>query len=198
MSSEFDAGPSVADATNVLLVAPTVDGTADRLCCDVLTSGRSQPDHVVGVTIAGSPSDHASQWLARLDEGVSYSFVTVDGVSRSAATETATGAGLREPLTVERVDSVRPLRELGERIAGQIENGTDTAVYFDSVTDLLECVEREKAFNFLHALGSLIRSAGATSYFHIDSSVHDEETLTLISTLFDAVVEVGTDGDGSE
>lgn len=194
VSDEFDLGPSVADATNVLLVASGVGTTADQLCCDVLSSGDTTPEHIVGVTITGSPTDQRERWRDELGHDTTYSFVSVDGVARSAAADTSAGTSAQS-ITVEYVDSMMQPRELAEAITDQLEDGVETAVCFDSVTDLFECVDHETAFNFLHVLGSRIRTHGATGYFHIDSAVTTNETLSKYSTVFDAVVEFGTNPD---
>ncbi|NLV08467.1 hypothetical protein GOC74_00765 [Halomicrobium mukohataei] len=189
MTESFDLGPAVADATNVLLVAPGVGDTADRLCCDVLTADEP-PEHVVGVTISEGPEEKASRWRELLGPAPSLSMLGLDGVTRSAAVQQAPTA---DDTTVEYLDSSETIRELGERIATKIHRETDTAVCFDSITDLQECMGRETAFEFLHVLGSRVRAGGATGYYYIDRTVHDEETMTLYSTLFDAAIEVGSD-----
>jgi hypothetical protein len=193
VSEDFDLGPAVADATNVLLVAPGVGDTADRLCCDVVTADGEIPEHVVGVTISDSPAQKVSTWRERLGPEPALSMLGIDGVTRSAATEQATAT---ENTTIEYLDGSASIRELGERIATKIERETETAVCFDSVTDLQECMGRETAFEFLHVIGSRVRAGGATGYYYIDRTVHDEETMTLYSTLFDAAVEVGSETDG--
>lgn len=193
VSENFDLGPAVADATNVLLVAPGVGDTADRLCGDVMTADGEAPEHVVGVTISDSPARKVSTWREQLGREPALSMLGIDGVTRSAATQTAPET---EDAAIEYLDSDASIRELGERIATKIERDTETAVCFDSVTDLQECMGRETAFEFLHVIGSRVRAGGATGYYYVDRTVHDEETMTLYSTLFDAAVEVGSETDG--
>jgi hypothetical protein len=190
MSDDFDLGLAVADAANVLLVAPGVGDAADRLCCDVVTAGGSRPDELIGVEIAGSPAETIRTWRDKLGPGPSVSCLAVDGVSRSSSSDVPSGVGTA---TIEYVNCSSPVRELGERISAKLDESTETAVCFDSITDLQECVGQEATFGFLHAIGSRIRTSDATGYYHIDRTVHDEATMTLYSTLFDAVVEVGSD-----
>lgn len=190
MSDDFDLGPAVADAANVLLVAPGVGDTADRLCYDVMTAEGPSLDHVISVSIGGSPETVASTWRDRLGTGPSLSCLAVGGVTRSAAQKAAPAVG---GATIEHVDGSESIRTLGNRVAGKVRREEETAVCFDSITELQECLGQESTFEFLHALGSRIRAGGATGYFYIDRTVHDEEAMTLYSTLFDAVVEVGSD-----
>ncbi|WP_225333281.1 DUF835 domain-containing protein [Halomicrobium urmianum] len=193
MTEDFDGSSAVADASNVLVVTPALDDAHDELCCDVLRAGETDPDRVVGVTIADSPESKHSTWRADVGTAPSYAFVSVNGASRSAAAQAGT-AGKLELSTVERVDDVTPLDSFGMTIVEQIESGPETAVCFDSITDLLEYVDRDTAFKFLHVLVSRVQAEGARAHFHIDSAAHDEETIALFSTLFDVVVECN-DGD---
>lgn len=190
VSDEFDLGDAVSDATNVLLVAPGVGDTADQLCCDVVSARGTVPEHVIGVTICGSPADMIETWRAQVDADPSLSCLAVDGVARSAGQMTAPAVGAA---TIEHVDASEPVRKLGEKIGEKLHGGAETTVCFDSITDLCESLGQEAAFEFLHVLCSRVRASGATGYYYIDRTVHDEETMTLYSTLFDAVVETGSD-----
>ncbi|MUV85669.1 hypothetical protein GJ631_03515 [Natronomonas sp. CBA1123] len=65
----------------------------------------------------------------------------------------------------------------------------DTAVCFDSLTAMLQYADRERAFQFLHALGERCASAEATAHFHLDPEAADETTTAALSTLVDVVVD---------
>ncbi|WP_226012143.1 DUF7504 family protein [Halomicrobium salinisoli] len=181
---------AVADATNVLVVASALDDADEHLCRDVLLADGSAPDRVLGVTIATSPEAKLSTWQNHLGTDPTYDFVSVDGAARSAASPAADVPGPDGP-TVDRVDGVTPLDVLGTTVADHVEAGT--AVCFDSITDLLEYVDEQTAFRFLHVLTSRVRTGGATAHFHIDGGAHDTETIALLSRLFDVVVEAGDD-----
>ena len=86
MSEDFDLGPAVADATNVMLVAPGVGDTADQLCCDVMTAEGEIPEHVVGVSITDSPGQKVSTWRERLGPEPALSMLGIDGVTRAELT----------------------------------------------------------------------------------------------------------------
>ncbi|PSP92501.1 hypothetical protein BRC91_13205 [Halobacteriales archaeon QS_4_62_28] len=192
MNSGSDSGPAVDDASNVLLVAPGVGDTADQLCGRLLAAADPVPEHVILVTVTGSPPATFASWRDRLDPTPSFSTLAVDCLSRSAASERAQSDGTAP---VEYVDSTTPVRELGERLSAHLSEAEETAVCFDSITAFQTCMDRETTFEFLHVLGSRIRDSGATGYYYIDRTVHDEETLTLYAALFDAVVETGTEQD---
>jgi hypothetical protein len=67
--------------------------------------------------------------------------------------------------------------------------GTNTMVSFDSLTSLLQYVELQRAFRFLHVLANRVKTAGAVAHFHMDPGAHDEQAMATLSSLFDAVAE---------
>jgi hypothetical protein len=67
-------------------------------------------------------------------------------------------------------------------------------VCFDSLTAMLQYVDVETAYEFLHAITGQLYAADARAHFHIDPTAHDRTTVDSIASLFDAVVEFGADG----
>ncbi|MFC7213090.1 hypothetical protein ACFQO4_03220 [Saliphagus sp. GCM10025334] len=63
-------------------------------------------------------------------------------------------------------------------------------LWFESLTPLLERKGLEMTFRFLHVTLEEIRRADAVAYVHVDSSVHDRETIMTLTHLFDDVVEL--------
>jgi hypothetical protein len=59
---------------------------------------------------------------------------------------------------------------------------------------MLQYVELETAYEFLHAITGQLYAADARAHFHVDPSAHDSQTVDSITSLFDAVVELD-DGD---
>ena len=183
------------NATNVLLVAPEVSQSVESLFSELLLTLESPPSDVVGVTMSKSPWDFLEPWRRSFPRGAaSFSFVSANGISRSVAAEAGTDAGAGVGPTngsdVTHVDDVTPVDAFGQTIADQLaEGGAETAVCFHSLTDLLEYVDDETAFDFLHVVLSRVRRNGARGIYHIDGGVHDEEIIVKLSTLFDLVVE---------
>jgi hypothetical protein len=54
---------------------------------------------------------------------------------------------------------------------------------------MLQYVEVETAYEFLHAITGQLYAADARAHFHIDPTAHDRMTVDSIASLFDAVVE---------
>jgi hypothetical protein len=178
-------------ATNVLLVAPEPGGSVESLFSKLLLSLESPPAHTVGVTMSKSPWDFLEPWQRSFPRGdASFSFVSASSISRSVAAGTAAGEGGSTESAVTHVDGVEPVEAFGQTIADHVaEEGPGTAVCFHSLTDLLEFVDPETAFDFLHVVLSRIRRNGGRGIFHVDGDAHDEETIVTLSTLFDLVVE---------
>ncbi|UIP00771.1 hypothetical protein Hbl1158_05270 [Halobaculum sp. CBA1158] len=67
----------------------------------------------------------------------------------------------------------------------------DLFVAFDSVTALLQYVDLREAYRFLHTLVAGVHQAGARAQFYLDPDAHDEQTVSTVQGLFDAVRRIG-------
>lgn len=184
------------DASNVLLVAPEVREPMEDVFARLLESLEAAPGRVLGVTTAKPPEDFLNPWRRALeDDPVSFSFVSTAGVARSAAGAEPGGDRRSTPgADVVRLPEPRPLPVLYRSIAEDLEGADgETVVCFHSLTHLLEYVDVETAFRFLHVLLERVRDAGARGFFHIDGDIHEETTVLELTTLFDAVAEFDRD-----
>jgi archaellum biogenesis ATPase FlaH len=119
--------------------------------------------------------------------------VSVEDSTRSVASASSGGSelmGANKP--IETVSSPNDLTGLGIRIteflADWEDNDNRTVVCFDSLTALLQYVELETAYEFLHILTGRMAALDAFAHFHMDPDAHDQQTIESISTLMDAVV----------
>lgn len=178
------------DATNVLLVAPEPSQSVESRFSELLTKFETTPERIVGVTTSKSPDDFLDVWRRTVPgEATSFSFVSTNGVARSVAVDAADGDSFATNADVEHVDDVTPVSKFGKIITDRLDDDGETVLCFHSLTDLLAYVDMEAAFHFLHVLLSRVRTSGARGIYHIDGTVHDEETIIQLSTLFDLVVE---------
>lgn len=67
-------------------------------------------------------------------------------------------------------------------------------VCVDSVTALLQYVDEQTAYRFMHVATNRFRAANAVAHFHLDPDAHSEQTVAKFKSVVDTVVEVG-DGD---
>jgi len=165
-------------ATNVLLEEPPM-GQGRETCTSLLLGGAPDPN-VLFVTYTRQTGD----CLAQLDDA-SYTNVgvvtvgdTVDSVDRS-------------DVVTESVSTASDLTGLGIQM-GQFLTEWDRQVFicFDSLTSMLQYVDFETAYEFLHAITGQIHAADARAHFHIDPSAHDEKQVAGIKSLFDASVSI--------
>jgi ABC-type nickel/cobalt efflux system permease component RcnA len=56
---------------------------------------------------------------------------------------------------------------------------------------MLQYVDFETAYEFLHAVTGQVHAADARAHFHIDPDAHDRQHVEAITSLFDARVALG-------
>jgi hypothetical protein len=179
--------PAITDdldgAASVLLKAPSMGGDRDH-CTTLLTGGVDEPG-VLFVTFTRQASACIDQLGDAADGASNLGVITVGDAS--AAID-------REDVETRNVSSASDLTGLGIEI-GQILNEWEApvTVCFDSLTSMLQYVEFETAYEFLHALTGQLYAADARAHYHIDPAAHDPHHVAGITSLFDAAIDV--DGD---
>jgi hypothetical protein len=180
----------LGEATNVLLGAPSMSGDTQDTCVDLLSQGTPEDASVLWVSFRKPPGDCVAEWQAHHDANPGTYGVIVVGDT------TGTGGGDADinPAAVQSISNPSDLTGIGIKV-GEFISGRDgpIAVCFDSLTALLQYVDLETAYEFLHALTGQLYSADAVSHFHIDPSAHDEQTIDTILSLFDAMIHLGGD-----
>ena len=87
-------------------------------------------------------------------------------------------------------DDVEPSDLTGQGIAIAEALSPETVVCVDSLGALLQYVNREQAFQFVHTLGERCAESSAAMHFHLDPAAVDERTVATLSLPMDAVVDV--------
>lgn len=198
------AGPSlpqgVAEAGNVLLLAPALDPAVDEACMRLLTPVPPEAETVLYVTFTNSADDRLSHWRAHANgPPAGAGVVCVGELARSAgAIADGAEAGINTTVGVETVTDPADLTGIGIAINRFVEKWDDgdrkVVVCFDSLTTLLQYADLERIFRFLHVLTGRFRSTGALAHYHMDPTAHDEGTKNTIKAVFDTVVAVDDDG----
>ena len=181
----------VADASNILVLAPSFPDGAAGVCVDLLGGDDPASTAVLGVTYTQSPGKWAADY--ERETGTPPADGTVISVG-SWGSEVETGAS---QWTLEAVEHAGDLTALGVTLSDHLtaDRPGSQRLCFDSLTALLQFVEVRQAFQFLHVVTGRVSSAGAVGHYHLDPDAHDEQTLATIRGLFDAVVEVDETGD---
>ncbi|GAA0201828.1 hypothetical protein GCM10009000_015020 [Halobacterium noricense] len=72
-------------------------------------------------------------------------------------------------------------------------------IAFDSLSTLLMYSNLQTVFRFLHVFTGRVQSAEALGLFIVDSTAHDNQTMSTLRQLFDGEIEVReAEGDESE
>jgi DNA-binding transcriptional ArsR family regulator len=183
-------------SSNVLLLAPLTP-TGNRTCLELLASTASPDEaNVAAITYTPPPETWISDWKAhkgRLPAELAFIHAnTVETVDEGRAD------GVPPEISVARVDPNQPMdiiAPLSEQLTRWENNDNQTLVSIQTLTILLEYVDFDTAFRYLHILTHRVQAADAIGFYHMDPDIHDEETINTLKTLFDAVVEVSDDGE---
>ncbi len=179
------------DVGNLLLLAPSLGDALSDGCRKTMEElGPSQTDLLV-VSYNESPDRWLANWQ-RQNGPIpgKWGFVHVGGMSRSAA---ATSRDADPISSIQTVKNPSDLTGLGITLSRHLEtwcgDGNRTLVCFQSVTALLQYVDVETAYRFLHVLLSRTAQDGIGVY-HLDPGAHDEQVVQTLQSLFDAVERV--------
>lgn len=167
-------------ATNILLEEPSI-GAGRETCTSLLVDGAAEPN-----ILFVSFTRQASACVEQI-EGKSLGSI---GVITVGNTPTA----VDESVVTESVSTPSDLTGLGINI-GQFLSEFEAPVFvcFDSLTSLLQYVDVQTAYEFLHAITGQIHAAGARAHFHIDPSAHDDQDVAAIASLFDGRVSLAAE-----
>ncbi len=75
------------------------------------------------------------------------------------------------------------------------KNQNQTVICFHSLTALIQYADLQRVFRFLHVLTARIDLIDAVAHFHMDPGAHDAQTRNTLVQLFDAVINIGEDGE---
>jgi len=201
MSSTTESLPSDFDTpANILLLTSTHGPHDDTACIDLLTIQEPAHEHVLSISFTGSVQDRIGLWRQHVDSlPAKTAIIDVDVLTRSSATSAQSPSDLSAPISVETVGSPGDLTGLGIAISQQLEalasEQEQVVVCFHSLTALLQYADLQRVFRFVHVLTGRFKSANAVAHFHMDPSAHDQQTISTLRQLFDAVVEEDEHGE---
>jgi hypothetical protein len=191
--SRGDIADALTDEQNVLVSAPAAEVEAEGLAGSFLPSGAdAEGTHVLAVSYTRSPDEWLEGW--RSSVGPLPGRCTVVGMgetTRSAAASTGASVGPMADVTVVG-ENPEDLTGLGITLGERLDRRT--VLSFDSLTALLQYVDVELAFRFLHSLTGQVAGAGARAHYLLDPQAHDHRTVATLTELFDATVERTDDG----
>lgn len=176
MSDQSPVLDELGTARSVLVLADGLSQSRNAVCGSLLARAPPEQLHTIAVTYNRS----AREWLDHARDHVGGTPASVRLIDTGR-----TGDG--DPVVV--LESPDDLTGLEIAITDPLPYGDGTTVFcFDSLTALLQYVDVDRAYRFLHALVERLWSADAHAHFHMDPAAHDPETVATFAALFDAVV----------
>ena len=186
-SLEFDP------PANVLLLSPSMSNRARDVCP---TADTSEKSGLLLVSLDGKPDTRLDGWRQTRELPETIGVVTWDeargavGVQQPSTTMTLPGPE-ETTVSVTTVTGPDDLTGIGIKVSQCLSawatSEKQATMCFDSVTTMLQYVDRTRALRFLDALTSRIEQVDGVAYYHIDPTAHDEETLEAIRKLFSHV-----------
>lgn len=187
------------DSGNILLHPPDASDHESRPVLDVVRD-TTAPLRVLVVTVEHS----IEEWLSThqdigdwVDElvilGVGDGARSTATAQPSATTTTPAPAPVPGEPVFEFITDAGDLSTLGQTINAHLQtrehatDDTQTILYVDSISALLESADTETVFRFLHTLTSLVTAQGATAYYQLNPSQIDAQTTATLSVLFDSI-----------
>lgn len=185
----------VRPGTNLLVMGPPMTGKYDLLC-EVLADGHQQGDAGLVVTTQHSADRLREDVGNRLPDDTQPQLGVVDCVSQER------GMGQEDHPLTRYVSSPGDFTGIGmasSKLLEQFANqGYQTRVALDSISQLLMYADVKTVFRFLHILTGRISAADALGFGTMDADAHDEQTVNTIRQLFDGLVETRTGETGRE
>jgi hypothetical protein len=189
---------AVSEASNVLVLGSHEE--ADSHCAPLLHAAGGEEPATVLVGFGRTPTERIDAWRSHPEARAhSLSVLTVGGPSGGRETVSDT-EGVAGTTTVKRVGDPTDLTRLGitiSRMLTEAESGggddSRPVACIHSLTEMLQYVERDRLFRFLHLLQNRISSSDGAAHYHMDPAAHEPEVRRVFESLFDVVVEVNGD-----
>lgn len=181
--------PPFEAPSNVLLLAPFLDDTAQDACHELTSVGPPEQRTVIYLSFT-----HARP--ARLDRLLEGEAPRPSKLVLITPTDRRPAPSDDDRVVIETVSSPGNLTDVGVALSAHLPDRADGPMVacVDSITALLQYVDPRTAYKFLNVLVERFGAAGARAHYHLDPTAHDAQVVHTFSSLFDATLEVGEDG----
>lgn len=182
-----DVPESVPLGTNLLIVGPPMVGK-QRVALRTLAQAPryDQASILVTTSIPVNKLEHQYRKYAP-NEDLSHLRI-ID----------ATGAKAEGTRCTHTVSSPADLTGIGIGITENVRavEGRRVRLGLVSISTLLQYLDSERVFSFLHVLTNRVSQSGYLGVFTLDPDIYDTQTVQAIKSLFDAVVRLEENEDG--
>lgn len=182
----------LSDAANVLVLS-SLSPNGTEAYTRLLATASADADRMVVVTYTQPPQLWLSDWNQYgHDLSVGLTFIHGGPASGEDVTDQ------QPPIDGRRVDPRKPMDIItGVTEEMQHPGYEPVVVSVQTLTVLLEYVDFDTAFRYLHVLLHRVRGTDAVGFYQMDPSIHEPETINTLSVLFDVVVRADVDSDGT-
>ncbi|WP_136715096.1 DUF7504 family protein [Halorientalis salina] len=181
--------PDVEPA-NVLVLASAMSDGKTESCYHLLTDSPPAEMDLLRIVYHRSPDHLIEEWTDLVgDLPANTAIVNVNDRASADVSDYDTGNENVEVFTANPNDLTGLGMEINNALTALSETDNDIFVCFDSVTALLQFVDVESAYKFLHMFTGQLHTTGAVGHFHIDPNAHDDQVLSRLKTTFDDMVQ---------
>lgn len=186
---------SAHEAGTTLLQSPSLDADAGSEVHEILSQSPPAETNLLVISYRQGPDAWLADWQTHVGQlPADLAFIHVGEIARSTATPT-TGATTPPFGFVDAVGDPADLTGLGIRVSERLKrwetNDNHTVVCLNSLTALLQFVELNRAYRFLHVLSGRVTSVDGHAYYRFDPDAHDPQTIAILQSLVDTAIEVG-------
>ncbi|WP_458210920.1 helix-turn-helix transcriptional regulator [Haladaptatus sp. NG-SE-30] len=185
--TDHELDDKIHEASTVLVLAPlTPDGNQAYM---ELVASTAANMNLAAITYTQPPAQWFEDWrrtIGALPREIRH--IHASGMAHPGTDDDTTPASV----TTEVVDPTDPMAiivPLSRHLETWTDGDTQPVVSVQTLTVLLEYVDFDTTFRYLHILTHRIRAAGAIGFFQMEPDIHDPTTTKALKSLFDVIVE---------
>ncbi|WP_158057350.1 RAD55 family ATPase [Halorussus halophilus] len=182
-------GVEVEPGTNLLITGPPMTGKR-TLALDVLAHGSRQGDGAIIVTTKDGGESMRDALSDKLGQRESGPIGIVDCVSKQQ------GMNPSSDSSIQYASSPVDMTGIGIQLSEFLQefykkrSVQRNRILLHSLSTLLMYSDLQTVFRFLHVFTGRVQSADALGVFVIDSTAHDDQTMSTLKQLFDGQIEL--------
>lgn len=186
----FDCASMVEPGSSILVSGPSMTGK-EALMHDLLADGLRADEGAIAVTTGGTAEDAIADLTSRTTQVERTHVGAIDCRANGNREERL----LDQDGYVYSVSEPSDFTGIGVGITKCLDRfdakGIDRSrLALTSLSTMVTYADRQTVFKFCHVLSSRLDSADFLGLFLIDSNVHDEQTMAVLTQAFDGLLEV--------
>ncbi|WP_255169705.1 helix-turn-helix transcriptional regulator [Natrononativus amylolyticus] len=174
-----------------MLVLAPLTPTGSHSFIELVSATPPEEMNLLAVTYTQPPHLWVEDWRSKAGElPAGLSFIHAGQMQSSVEELEENLSRSVEAQAVDPRDPMEIIAPVGQRFDEWASTDRRTVLSVQTLTVLLEYVDFDTVFRYLHILTHKVTATGATGYYQADPDLHDQETLNTLKVLFDVVVEI--------